>query len=198
MNTLGVILARGGSKRVKGKNLRRLQGVPLLVWTIYSAARSAYLDRFVVSSDSDEILKIAKDFQVTAIRRPPEMATDDASSYPALLHAIEEAGGFYDNVCLLQPTSPFRHWTDIDTAIALLGVLGIPALASATGKMDRPNGAVYVANINWLRDALTRDPAPFDGPCVEYFEMPEERSIDINTEADFMKAETLALHIDHS
>lgn len=192
MNVLGVILARGGSKRCPNKNLRNLGGRPLIAWTILAARHSMLLDQTVVSSDSEEILKVAQEYGVAALKRPAEMATDQATSYPPLLHAVDSYDKPFEWVCLLQPTSPFRTQVDIDLCIMMAFHGGLPAMASAEVEQSVPNGAVYVGRVEWLRECMAMGIThPFDGPSCGRYWMPSSRSLDINTEEDFALAEAM-------
>lgn len=175
-----------------GKNLRLLGGYPLLVWTLAVARHSETLDRIVVSSDDEAILELARANDVRALRRPAEMATDAASSYPPLLHALEAQDHSFEWLCLLQPTSPFRAPCDIDACVAATVQASLPAVVSVElGKLV-PNGAVYVGNVEWLRESLARgEPRPFDSPACGFYFMPSTRSIDIDTEEDFARAEEM-------
>jgi N-acylneuraminate cytidylyltransferase len=177
----GFILARGGSKRIPRKNIRPMAGVPLMGWTIDAARRSAWLDRIIVSSEDDEILAVAMDYGVEAVRRPRQLATDDASSYDALFHALLQWPCHY--AVLLQPTSPLRTPGDIDGCIARC--VDSRAMSAVTTCNGRENGAVYVARTDWLRATqLYGDPT-----MALHYEMPPERSIDVDTIEDFARAE---------
>ena len=184
---LGVILARGGSKRIPRKNLRMLGGIPLLAWTILAAKQCQSLDGLVVSSEDDDILAAARDWGVPVIERPAEMASDDASSYPPLIHAVDAATGMYRDVCLLQPTSPFRLPYDIDLCCMAQDKRVRPATVACQHGRGVPNGAVYVGEVEWLRDGGNFDDADM---TVKHF-MPEDRSLDIDTEADWQQAEKI-------
>lgn len=116
---LAVIPARGGSKRLPRKNVLDLAGKPLIAWTIEAALGSTYIDAAVVSSDDAEILSIAHRYGAKTLQRPDELATDTATSFDALKHAIEHSNPC-DYVVLLQPTSPLRAAKHIDEAIELL------------------------------------------------------------------------------
>lgn len=120
---LGLVPARGGSKGLPGKNLRLMCGKPLIGWTIEQGMASKYIDRLVVSSDSTEIAKIAlKHGAEVPYLRPPELASDTASSASVILHALDYLAcqeDFYDLIVLLEPTSPLRDVSDIDGAIEL-------------------------------------------------------------------------------
>lgn len=119
---LGVIPARGGSKRIPGKNLVTLSGLPLIDYTLRAARASSRLSAFVVSTDSPAIADhvIARGCSVPELR-PAEMAADRSPVVQALQHGLstyERAGGDrVDAIVLLQPTSPLRRGEDIDRAI---------------------------------------------------------------------------------
>ena len=125
MNILGVITARGGSKGIKGKNIRSFCGKPLIQWTIDAARESALIDRFVVSTDSEAIATIAKEGGAEVpFLRPRELAEDSTPSLPVIEHAVaymeKEAKYKSDIIVLLQPTSPLRTGKHIDEALQLL------------------------------------------------------------------------------
>lgn len=117
---LGIILARGGSKGLPGKNKKPLLGKPLIVWTIEQAKNSKYMDKILVSSDDEEILEISRSYFIDVIKRPEELARDESPSSDAVLHAIqilEKNNEYYDIIVLLEPTSPLRKKNDIDNAL---------------------------------------------------------------------------------
>jgi N-acylneuraminate cytidylyltransferase len=119
---LAVIPARGGSKSIPLKNIKPLAGKPLLAYTIETAKQSRYLDRCVVSTDHDDIAKVAAVYGAEVIHRPPEYATDKAPTELALLHAVGtlgQAGYRPDYVVTLEPTSPLRSAGLIDRCIEL-------------------------------------------------------------------------------
>lgn len=124
MYTLGVILARGGSKGLPGKHLLPLLGRPVIDYTIDHALSAARLHRVVVSSDCPRILAHARSRGLDAIERPAALATDSASVQDVLLHAMDvhhDAGGPNVNaVATLYGNVPARPAGAIDSAIALL------------------------------------------------------------------------------
>lgn len=124
MKNLAVIPARGGSKGIPGKNIKPLLGRPLIAYSIFRALKSAEIRDVVVSSDSDEILKIAQIYGAQTIKRPEELATDTALSVDVVIHAVKEMEKknnlVYDNVVMLQPTAPLREAGDIDKALRML------------------------------------------------------------------------------
>ncbi|ECR1977768.1 acylneuraminate cytidylyltransferase family protein [Campylobacter coli] len=116
--TLAIIPARAGSKGIKNKNLVLLHNKPLLYYTINAAKKSKYIDKIVLSSDGDEILKYGKTQDIDILKRPQELALDDTTSDKVVLHALEFYKD-YENVILLQPTSPLRTSEHIDKAFEI-------------------------------------------------------------------------------
>ncbi len=117
-----IIPARGGSKGVPRKNIKPLNGKPLISYAIMAAKRSKYVDRVLVSTDDKEIAKISKKYGAEVpFLRPAELATDTAQTKPVLQHVItcleREEGYKPDVVILIQPTSPSVLSGDIDTAV---------------------------------------------------------------------------------
>ena len=155
---LAVIPARSGSKRVPGKNFREYRGKSLIGWAVDAAKASKYIDTVKLSLDAD---------------RPPELCTDEASCEDVLRH--HQAQTPHGWIVLLQPTSPQRTVEDIDTCIER-AQLGHGCISTFHGKT---NGAVYVATAEWLSKH------DFSHAGLMKYEMPEERSLDINEESDF-------------
>jgi CMP-N,N'-diacetyllegionaminic acid synthase len=120
---LALILARGGSKRLPGKNIRFLGGKPLIVWSIDVAKNIPEICDILVSTDDPVIEAVAKGAgALVPWLRPVELATDTASSVDAALHALdwyETENGAVDGLLLLQPTSPFRTKETVKRGIAL-------------------------------------------------------------------------------
>ena len=126
---LAIIPARGGSKRLANKNILDLGGKPLISWTIEASLKSRYINTTLVTSDSQEILSIAKQDKAHTIKRPSELASDTSTSFEAIKHAIENTQK-HDYVILLQPTSPLRSYKHIDEAIELLKAKNADAIIS--------------------------------------------------------------------
>ena len=129
-SVLGVIPARGGSKGIPRKNLEMFCGAPLIEWTIREARKTTGLDRLILSSDDPEIIAVAERLgcEVPFVR-PPNLATDTASSVDVMLHAVDQVRG-YDVAVLLQPTSPLRLAEDIDGTLARMTETGVPSCVS--------------------------------------------------------------------
>ena len=118
-----VILAAGKGTRMSSKKpkvLHTIAGMPLIAWTIKAAKESRFISRVILSSDDDEIIEVAKQYDCEVpFKRPSNLATDDATSVEVLLHAIDNFPN-YEFVVLLQPTSPLRTAADIDAAFDLM------------------------------------------------------------------------------
>jgi YrbI family 3-deoxy-D-manno-octulosonate 8-phosphate phosphatase len=117
MSIIAVIPARGGSKGVPGKNLRRVGGVPLVVRAVQAAMDSIHVDRVIVSTDDPAIAAAARSAGAEVIDRPAVLATDEASSEAALLHVIDEQPEQPDVLVFIQATSPFLDLAALDAAI---------------------------------------------------------------------------------
>ena len=120
MTTIAVIPARGGSKGVPGKNLRLIGGASLLARSVAACAQARGVDRVFVTSDAADILAAAERAGAEPIRRPDDLASDQASSESALLHALAHVEGLGVEVDLLvfvQCTSPFVEARDVDGVI---------------------------------------------------------------------------------
>lgn len=121
-NILAIIPARGGSKGVPRKNVKDLNGKPLIAYTIQEAKKSKYIDRIIVSTEDEEISLISKAFGAEVpYLRPEELAQDDSVAVDCVIHMLEwlKSNEKYipDYVCLLQCTSPLRTFEDIDGTI---------------------------------------------------------------------------------
>ena len=219
---LAIIPARGGSKGVSRKNLRLFQGKSLLAHTVEAARGSCYIDRVIVSSEDAEI--IAEAMRVGAdvpFIRPMELAQDHTPGIDPILHAMSQLEP-YDYVMLLQVTSPLRTTQDIDACIEHCLKMNAPACVSVVKvdkhpywmvtmnnqsqlqkfhsgdiparRQDLPNvytlnGAIYISKTNWLLQNKT-----FLSEETLGFEMPKERSLDIDQESDFWILEAYANH----
>ncbi len=223
---LCTLCARGGSKGVPDKNLRRVAGKPLLAWSLEQARASGLFQSIAVSSDSSDILAAAGDAGADfLIERPAELASDTAGKVPAIRHCLLQAearaGKRWPVVVDLDATAPLRLPEDIAGAIALLEesgaasvITGTPARrspyfnlverrgdgtvavckaaeAAVLRRQDAPacfdmNASIYV----WRRDALVEQPTVFY-PDTRLYEMPAERSLDIDSALDFEIVEFL-------
>lgn len=153
---LAIVPARGGSKRLPKKNLKNLCGKPLIAWSINAGLDSKYIDKLIVSSDNDEILLSANKFGAEVIKRPPELSSDNAISFDAIKHALENSE-YYDYVLLLQPTSPLRTEKHIDKAIEFLEEKSADAVISVCETDHSPLWANTLGKSLSMKDFLKAD-----------------------------------------
>ena len=124
-NCLAVILARGGSKGIKQKNIKKINNHPLISYSIYAALKSKYIEKIIVSSDSNKIRNVAKIYGAEApFKRPKILSGDKVPSVTALKHAVIETEKIYkrkfDYIIELPCVSPLRDHTDVDKAVEIL------------------------------------------------------------------------------
>ncbi len=190
MRILGVIPARGGSTRIKRKNLQVVGGMTLVERAITQARFAELLDGFVVSTDDPEILVLATKKGAKTVAR---LCGSDGPMVDVLTDAMEQTADWYgtdgfDAVVTIQPTSPLRTSEDIDACVELwLGYAGEPhgvCVVSINTENDQRNGAVYVTPVKLIRKGVVFRGPPED---AEYI-MPASRSLDINTPEDLEEA----------
>ncbi len=219
MKILFIIPARGGSKGLPGKNIRPLNGTPLITHSIQHALRSRYDKKVVVSTDDAQIASVSKAAGAEVVERPADISGDTASSESALIHAltsIEQQGFAPDLIVFLQCTSPIREDNDIDNAIELLLQEGSDSLLSASHNhrfiwKKGPEG-YYSVNYDYNKRQRRQDLEPeyvengsiyiFKpwvlkknnnrlGGKVSLYLMSDESSYEIDTAMDFMIIENL-------
>ena len=177
MTVFALIPARGGSKRLPDKNLKRLGGLSLVARAVI-CARSAGLEP-IVSTDSVRIAAEAAKWGVDIIARPGVFATDDASMVSVAIHALEwftaRNGRDPDYLALLQPTSPYRS-----RDLILSGIGAGDAVVSGDGQ---PSGALYV-----IRPEILRRSRTFTPPGTVWLPHFGTSAMDIDTPADFARA----------
>lgn len=136
------IPARGGSKGIPKKNIRQFAGKPLIAFTIAAARESAYIDNVIVTTDSEEIASVARQYGgEIPFLRPAELAKDESKTIEAIAHArdcMESLDRPCDIVVLLQPTSPLRRASEIDAAIECFFDHGCMGLASVCEAREKP------------------------------------------------------------
>lgn len=221
MKNLAIIPARSGSKGLKNKNIKLLNGIPLMAYSIKAAQESGMFDEIMVSTDSLEYADIAKKYGANVpFLRSKELSTDQAGSWDVAIEVLkcyQEMGRSFDTVCLLQPTSPFRTADDIVGGYALLEAKNADAITSVCEVEHSPlwcmtlednlslksfykknkdvprqelpiyyrlNGAIYVRKVKYQHNNIVL----LHDNNVAYI-MPHERSIDIDSEMDFLYAE---------
>lgn len=214
-----LIPARGGSKGVPGKNIRELNGIPLVAHSISQAEAASLVDDVYVTSDDLQILQVAKNYNANIIHRPAEISGDTASSESALLHAlhvIEDTGENVSLIVFLQCTSPIRSPVDIDNAIRVLQQSQADSLLSVVNShrffWKEVNGNAVSVNYDYRERPRRQDMAPqyqengsiyiFTpevlkqynnrlGGKIALYEMGESSNIDIDTENDLLLAQAM-------
>ena len=140
--SLAVIPARGGSKRLKNKNILKVNGHPLIAYTINAVKKSKKIDFWLVSSDDDAIIKVSKKYGANIyFKRPKKIARDNTRNSETLIHAVKFIEKKFkislDNVLLLQPTCPIRNYKHIDKALELLEGSKYLSVASVKGPFKK-------------------------------------------------------------
>lgn len=137
-----IIPARGGSKRLPGKNIKLLNGIPLIGYAVRAAKSSKYIDRVIVSTDDEAIVRVAQEQGADVpFMRPSELASDTATTLSVLQHAVtflEEKGERFDLVVLIQPTVPCVKAGDVDVTIEKLADSGSRSCITICEIIDRP------------------------------------------------------------
>ena len=223
MNNLAIITARSGSKRLPDKNIKELNGMPLMAYSIQAALKSGKFSHVMVSTDSPLYAQIAKEYGAEVpFLRDASTSGDSASSWDTLREVVrkyKEMGEEFDTVTLLQPTSPLRSPEDIIGAFDLYQEKNATCVATCC-KMEyspivsntlpeslcmdgflarladyptrplptyyRLNGSVYIVDVNLLMSGKSI----YDANSYAYI-MSNERSVDIDTELDFVIAEAV-------
>jgi CMP-N,N'-diacetyllegionaminic acid synthase len=153
MRILALVVARGNSKRLPGKNIRLLGGRPLIMWSIDAAKDSVDICDILVSTDDQKIATICQEAGAyVPWLRPSELATDTASTVDVVLHALdwyENEKGKVDGVLLLQPTSPFRKKNKIKEGIELFIQSNLKTVMGVSPTHNHPMWTFKIQN-NYL------------------------------------------------
>lgn len=147
-SVLVVVTARGGSKRLPGKNLQELGGRSLIGWTVDFLAREGVLGQAVLSTDDESIANEGRRCGISVpFLRPAHLATDSATSAAVVLHALEDhlarGGSMPETIALLQPTSPFRRAGLMTDAVSLLTASPAANSVVAMSRLHVPAGFVF-------------------------------------------------------
>jgi len=219
MTCIGVIPARAGSKRIPGKNLRNLGGIPLIGWSIQVALDSGLFSDVLVSTDSAEIAEVAEGFGASVpFLRPKVLAGDSSSSAEMMIHLLGRVP-LEQKFALLQPTSPLREVRHLSAAMDLIDSSQAESLVSIALKRypvshllpcsglentDQPRrndvtfNGIKQSALRLLNGAIyvstterfLRTETFFDSETI-FFEMDQMRSVDIDDEDDWMLAEAV-------
>jgi CMP-N,N'-diacetyllegionaminic acid synthase len=215
-----IIPARGGSKRLPRKNVKKLNGMPLIAHTIIAALGSKKVNHVFVSTEDREIAAIAEEFGATVSIRPERLAEDNVQNSEVIAHFLNHVTDDIDCIVLLQPTSPLRNSDDIDNCLALFEQENVKSVSSVTSVDYHPYKSFFVDEKQLI--ALCFDENKIEArhqdlpvmyrqngaihvvgvsdflsenrfvqrPCKAYV-MPMERSVDIDNERDLILAATL-------
>ena len=185
MKTYAFIFARGGSKGVPGKNIRKLAGKSLLAYSIDQAKEVVSVDKVFVSTDDSNIAAIARDYGANVIDRPPKLALDDSPEWLAWQHGVNwvrEQGDKFDVFLSLPTTSPMRNKYDIQKVLEKLDsqtdvVLTMtPASRSPWFNMVTINRDGYASLVKQNKNKIQRRqdaPAAYDLTTVAYATRPQ-------------------------
>lgn len=223
MKRIAIIPARCGSKGLKDKNIKILHGKPLIAHSIECAIQSNKFDKIFLSTDSQKYADIATKYGANAdFLRSHENSSDSADSWDVVREVIKElenSNEFYDEIMLLQATSPLRIPQDINNAFSLFYKKNANSVRSLTecehsplwcntlpadgnmncfdnkeyGSLPRQALPTYYrenGSIYLIKTEELKKDSMFSEECYAYI-MPQERSIDIDTALDFMIAETI-------
>ena len=221
MNTLCIICARGGSTNLKNKNIEKINGKPLIYYTIRQAQKSKIFDRIVVSTDSKKIQKISSQYGIKKFfLRPKNLSLNTTPKIPVIRHALMQSEKYYnkrfDFIFDLDVTAPLRLVSDIKksykqflstkkdllfsvnesrsnpyfNAVVIDKKRRVKPLSRIGSKIKRRQDAPKCYDINasiyiWKRDVLLKSKTLFRKKTV-FYEMPRERSVDIDSKFDLM------------
>ena len=217
---LAITLARGGSKRVKRKNIIEICGKPLIQYTIEEVRKSSFIDRYVVSSDDIEVLSLCKGLGVDHIKRSSQNSLDTSTSADAIKETLSHIKEEYDYVVEVMCTNPLKNVIDIDNAIEKLHSTNADSVVSVVRIWDHhPSRVKFIENDRLvdvypeIPESRRQDLSPpayvrngsiyaftmksfkkfgtrLGDDCRAYI-MPEERSINIDEEIDLELARIL-------
>ncbi len=225
MRIVGLITARGGSKGLPHKNILSLAGKPLITWTVEAALNCKSINRLIVSTDDYEIADVARQAGAEVpFMRPAELAQDGSDHLSVVSHAIQwldhHDSAKADYVLLLQPTSPLRSTSDLNTAITMATQQDAVAVVSVSLMNQHPYYAQVIQNDGTLAEFMSTDQAysqrqelpqvyapngaiylnkresllqdrTFVPRKTLAYVMPPERSLDIDTAWDFYLADLI-------
>lgn len=220
MRTLIIIPARAGSKGLPGKNIKLLGGKALIAYSIeYAIEIKGENDIICISSNDDDVLKIAEQYDISIpFKRPEELASDTAGSYEVIMHAInyyEQKGILFERILLLQPTSPFRtiddftrlqnQYDNCDMAVTVSqakenpyfnifeenndGYLEKSKKGNFATRQECPPVYVYNGSMYLISIQSLKQGSISSFKKIRKVVMPYERSVDIDTMKDWIIAE---------
>ena len=174
---IAFILARSGSKSIKDKNIKILNGKPLIAWSIQACLKSKFINKVVISTDSKKYAKIAKKYGADEIIiRPKKISKDKSTDYEAIIHAILNLKySDYDLIAHIRPTTPQRDILDIDNAIKKFAISKYNSLRSVhkmsesaykSFEISKKNQLKPIANLKFSLDDLNKPRQAFKNTYV--------------------------------
>ncbi len=176
MKVIAVIPARGGSKSVPLKNIKKINGKPLIEYTIETALKSKKIFKIIVSTDSSTIANVVKKYEeIIIVKRPDYLSSDTSTTESCLIHALETISKDYnikaDIVLTLEPTSPFRSLKTINDAIKILtdgksdSVIGVKESKVCFGVINNDNSFEHIIK-NQPRRRQDRNPIYIESSTI--------------------------------
>jgi len=166
---LGLIPARGGSKGIPNKNIKLLNGRPLIQYSVDAARNVGIIDQVVVSTDSSQIAAVAKECGAEVpFMRPAALAQDDTPGIDPVLHALQELTDV-DSVILLQPTSPFRTSRHIEECFELYQKSGGESVVSVAESAKHPAWMYFMSDERTLKKVISQDASRRQDLMPAYF-----------------------------
>ena len=187
---LAITLARGGSKGIQKKNIRKLAGYPLIYYTIVEALKSKLIDRYIVSTDDKYIQKIAQRYGAEApFLRPKYLSSDKATSVDALKHCVSTKAESVIAVHKILEEHPIRAKKIINDMIVNFS---LKEKIESRRQSLKPfaylrSGSIYALNRNYLMHKNQRYGSKYSRPYI----LPDNRVINIDREIDFLTAEAM-------
>lgn len=182
--TICLIPARGGSRRIPGKNIKDFKGKPIIYYSIKAAQDSKLFDEIVVSTDSEEISEVAQKYGASVYIRSAAMSRDEVGTQEVAKDFLQHA----DNIqflCVIYATAPMVSIDDLEEAYGI-AAFGEFAYAMTVGEPLHDAGQFYFgAAESFLRDI------PLIGSSTIMIRVPPERDCDINTMQDWYRAEQM-------
>lgn len=185
MSAIAVIPARGGSRRIPRKNIRPFFGKPIIAYSIEAAQRSGLFEEVVVSTEDEEIAEISIKYGAHVLIRPRHLAQDEIGTQEVMAHAIY-AYPQHEIACCIYPTAPMITTNDLLRGMDSLLIHGMNYAISVNAEPLYDAGQWY-----WGYSRAFFHRAPLIGPHTAMIPIDKERVCDINTEADWVRAELM-------
>jgi N-acylneuraminate cytidylyltransferase len=186
MVAVAVIPARGGSTRIPGKNIKPFHGKPIIAYSIETAHSSGLFDRIIVSTDSDEIAQVARQYDAEVLMRPADMAHNDVGTQAVMRYVLGEQLSLVSGLaCCIYPTAPLMLEEDLFYGCGQVNYGARYAMSVGDAPLADA-GQWY-----WGRVSSFVEELPLIHPRTAMVPIPSDRVCDINTFDDWNRAEEL-------